>query len=115
MLVPGGVVEDKNLFEMRLQDVDKGFVVGMGDVDLQTGFVLEGHEKCVGEIVVQSLDALGESPLNVDDGVDLLFEEHELIHNPRDVVVGGGVFELKKDGVAERSFLRADGSAEDGK
>ena len=40
------------------------------------------------EIVVQSLNTLGESPLDRLDTVDLAFECHELIDDLLNVVVG---------------------------
>jgi len=86
---------------VRLDDVDEGLVIGVGEIDLQALAVLETDEEAVREVVVERFDVLGHAPFDVHDGVDLLLEQEKLVDDVLDVVLGGGFLELEADDVPE--------------
>lgn len=58
----------------------------------------------MGKAVVERLNILGGSPLDIDNLINLVFERHELTNDLRVLMLSCVLFELEGDKVAEDLF-----------
>lgn len=73
---------------------------GVREIDFEAGLVLEGHEKAVGEAVIQALGADVCPPLKALNSVDFSGQFDEGLLDALNLVGGGAVFEFEEDNVA---------------
>lgn len=74
---------------------------GMRDVGFQSGLVLKGDEKAMGQALVLALDTLARAPFIIGDGVDLSGQLAERLFNGGDLRGRGAVLKLEHDDVAK--------------
>ena len=96
-------VEDEDVVEDGFEDFHEGLVVRVGKVNVETGAVLEGHDKTMRETFGAVFGANIGAPLKVDDGVDLSFERGEFLFDIFDLLGFGFLFEFEAHDVTKES------------
>ncbi len=93
-------INDEDLVENGEKDFDESLVSFVGNVGFQARFVLKAYDEAMSVALGVIFRADIGAPLEIGDGVDLLFERGELALDFFDLLRLGVVLELETDDVA---------------
>lgn len=89
---------------MRLQDLDKLFVLWVGQIDFAVLFAFESHEEAMGKTIGEAFRAVVRAVLKCRDFGNRLFEGAECVDYLLNVFFAARLFELEHHDVAQHTI-----------